>query len=146
MLKWYHWLSPAHQLLALHGRWVVSSVGAELKAQCGDQRFVNDVFYSPIAMKEIIEIDKVLRKSYRGKMRWFMGATFLLASLIRIDRIPLSEKERCLEMLMARHARILGGAKSGKLPQGLDNPDLRELENLMRIGFAVLEEERLVQA
>lgn len=142
MHRWYHWLSPAHHLLALHARWVVASVGAEIKAQSRDQQFVKDVCYSPIGVHEIMGLDRKLKSSYKGKMRWFMNATFLLESLIRVDRIPLPIKEKCFVMLIDRHERILAGVRAGKFPGGRDNPDLLELEGKMELSFLVLEDDR----
>lgn len=142
MHRWYHWLSPAHHLLALHARWVVASVGAEIKAQSRDQQFVKEVCYSPIGKHEILEMDSKLKSGYKGKMRWFMNATFLLESLIRVDRVSLPVKEKCYEMLMDRYERILDGVRAGKFPGGRDNPDLLELEGNMEVSFLALESDR----
>ncbi|MEE3269301.1 MAG: hypothetical protein VX229_10840 [Pseudomonadota bacterium] len=125
----------------LRRRALIAGVAAEIKAQCKNQEFVQQVCFTPSGMYTIAELGEK-RFTEKGKLRYFMIATFLLADTICTYDIPLSVKTACLELLHDRRAKIEHHMNGGYGPVTLEQKDVDDLDEITDVGIQMLSVER----
>lgn len=122
-------------------RALIAGVAAEIKAQCKSQEFIRQVCFTPVGMHIILELGEK-RFLKRGKLRYFMIATFLLAETIRTDDIPLEIKAACLELLQHRRQRIEHHMSGGYGAVTVSQKDVDDLDNKIDVGMQLFHSER----
>lgn len=125
----------------LKRRALLAQVGAELKAQCNDQKLVSELCYSPAGVHLITELAEV-RFKRRTRLRFFMIVTFLLAETLSLVGTPLTLKAVCFELLNQRRARIQSFIESGEYVGMLDETDIFELDQISDVGIQLYWSER----
>lgn len=122
-------------------RALVAGVAAEIKAQCKSQEFVRQVCFTTSGMHTIVELGEK-RFTEKGKLRYFMVATFLLAETIRTYGVPLNVKAACLELLHDRRAKIEHHMAGGYGPITLKQEDVDDLDEITDVGIQLFSVER----
>jgi len=122
-------------------RALIAGVAAEIKAQCKSQEFVRQVCFTTSGMHTIVELGEK-RFTEKGKLRYFMIATFLLADTVRTYDIPLGVKAACLELLHARRGKIEHHMAGGYGSVTLRQEDVDDLDEITDIGIQLLNVER----
>ncbi|MFM9272215.1 hypothetical protein ACJ7V3_18460 [Halomonas elongata] len=122
-------------------RALVAGVAAELKAQCKDQELVKQVCFTPAGMHTILELGNG-RFQKKGKLRYFMITTFLLADTLRTDDIPLNVKRACFELLSQRREKITRHMDGVYGPVLIHQDDVDDLDEVTDLGVQVFHSER----
>lgn len=122
-------------------RTLIAGVAAEIKAQCKNQEFVRHVCFTTPGMHIIVDLGEK-RFTEKGKLRYFMIATFLLAESIRTYDISPSVKMACLELLHARRAKIEHHMAGGYGAITLKQEDLDDLDEITDVGIQLFNVER----
>ena len=122
-------------------RILMARVAAELKAQCGDQVFVDKVCFS-YSGSHIIRDLANQRFTKPEKFRYFMIVKFFLAETMRTYDASIDVKAACLELLNERRGRIQGGINRGQIGTYITEEDIAELDAITDIGISVYQSER----
>lgn len=121
-------------------RALIAGVAAEIKAQCKSQDLVNQVCLTDYGMKVIVALGEE-HFTEKGKLRYFMIASFLLADTLRTDGVALDTKSACLEMLHDRRAKI-EAHMDGAAPVSISPRDVGELDKITDMGIQIFHSER----
>ena len=125
----------------LKQRALLARVGAELKAQCHDQRLVKEVCYSARGSHIIAELAEG-RFRLKNNLRNFMIVTFLLAESMCVLGVPITVKAACFELLNQRRARIQSLIDAGAGGGGFKEADIVELDQISDVGMQLFWSER----
>ena len=115
-------------------RVLISQVAAELKAQSKDQDLVRDICFSATGMQIILELCNS-RFPKKGKLRYFIVTTFLLAETLSVIDIPLSVKAACLQYLTPRRQKISAYLENSNESPLITYEDLKALDSIADIGI-----------
>lgn len=122
-------------------RALLAKVAAELKAQCNDQSFVNEVCYSSPGVHVIAELADG-RFRVKNRLREFMIVTFLLAETMCVIGVPVAIKSACIELLNQRRARIQSLIDTGSAKGNLNESDIADLDQISDVGMQLFWSER----
>lgn len=119
----------------------LAKVAAELKAQCGDQKLVESVCFTPTGAHIISELaNERFRKP--NELRYFLITTFLLVETMCILGVGVGIKGACLEMVNQRRARIQVLVDSGQADAFISEEDLNDLDEKIDLGMELYHSER----
>ena len=121
-------------------RILISGVAAEIKAQCKNQELVSQVCFTEAGMQNIVELGEN-RFEEKGKLRYFMISTFLLANTVCILGVSPSVKAACLELLQGRRIKIDHHMSGGYGPITLRQKDIDDLDETIDVGIQLFNSE-----